>query len=124
MTTITITIPLPPRELSPNHTVGSRGGRLGKAAKIKAYRRTAGFVALAARGRTTLAWPKATAQATFYVKINRRRDADNALASLKAAFDGLRDAGVIADDSGLTHLPVVFAVDKVRPRVEIKVEAA
>lgn len=124
MTSITITLSLPPRELSPNYTVGSRGGRLGKAAKIRAYRRNAGYIALAARGRHTLAWPTATAQATFYNKINRRRDADNALASLKAAFDGIRDAGVIADDSGLTHLPVVFAVDKARPRVEIKVEAA
>jgi hypothetical protein len=35
---ITITLPLPPKELSPNYTVGSRGQRMGKAAKTKKYR--------------------------------------------------------------------------------------
>ena len=36
----------------------------------------------------------------------RRRDKDNLLASLKAAFDGLTDAGVWTDDSEATYLPV------------------
>jgi Holliday junction resolvase RusA-like endonuclease len=43
------------------------------------------------------------------------------LSSLKAAFDGLADAGLIADDSGLTHLPVIVKVDKLNPRVELHI---
>jgi Holliday junction resolvase RusA-like endonuclease len=122
--TLKVTIPLPPRELSPNYTVGSRGARLGKAAKIKKYRQTAYLAGLAAINRRAAPrWVAATARATFYVRDRRRRDADNALASLKAAFDGLKDAGIVADDSGITHLPVVFVVDKERPRVEITVHA-
>ena len=119
---LNITLPPPPRELSPNHTIGSRGARLGKAMKVKQYRQSACYHALSAMGRTTPPrWERATARAVFYCATKRRRDADNALGSLKAAFDGLRDAGVIADDSGLTHEPVVFAVDRERPRVEISV---
>lgn len=34
-----------------------------------------------------------------YPKINRRRDSDNLVATLKPCIDGLRDAGVIADDT-------------------------
>lgn len=123
LTGLTVTLPLPPRELSPNFTVGSRGGRMGKAAKIKKYRHCAYTMAQSAIGRKMAPrWEAATAQATFYVKDKRRRDADNALASLKAAFDGLKDAGVVADDSGITHLPVRFVVDRANPRVEIRLE--
>ena len=47
----------------------------------------------------------------FYVPAqNRRRDALNLVASLKAVEDGIVDAGVIADDSGQYHrseMPVV-----------------
>jgi Holliday junction resolvase RusA-like endonuclease len=122
--TLTVTIPLPPRELSPNYTVGSRGARLGKAAKIRKYRQAAYLAGLAAINRRAAPkWVAATARATFYVRDRRRRDADNALASLKAAFDGLKDAGIVADDSGITHLPVVFVLDKQHPRVEITVHA-
>lgn len=118
-----IEISLPPRELSPNHTVGSRGGRLGKSRKVKAYREAARWLAmyaLAERGGLTL-WPAATARCTFYHRDRRRRDRDNLLASLKSAFDGLVDAGVLVDDAGLTHLPVVMEIDRERPRVEIEV---
>jgi Holliday junction resolvase RusA-like endonuclease len=119
-----IVLDLPPKELSPNYTVGSRPARLGKAAKIKAYRRHAceeAQVACAQSLDTThgMPWEAATVQATFYFAQNRRRDADNLLASLKAAFDGLRDSGVLADDDQLTHLPVQRRVDKVRPRVQL-----
>jgi Holliday junction resolvase RusA-like endonuclease len=34
----------------------------------------------------------------FVVPDKRRRDLDNALASMKAAWDGLVDAGVLVDD--------------------------
>ena len=60
-------------------------------------------------------------QATFYHKVSRGRDGDNALASLKAAMDGFTDAGIWADDKHLIHLPVVQAIDK-EQRVEIRIE--
>lgn len=86
------------------------------------YRRAALFASHASS-----AWPyrleSATVQATFYHKDKRRRDGDNLLAMLKPVWDGMVDAGVFVDDSGLTHLPVVKLVDKDNPRVEITVEA-
>jgi Holliday junction resolvase RusA-like endonuclease len=62
---------------------------------------------------------RVTIQATLWHKTNRRRDGDNALASLKAAFDGLVDAGILADDSGVTHLPVIFKTGT--PKIELEV---
>lgn len=118
---VTVVLSLPPRELSPNHTVGSRGGRMAKSVKTKAYRQAAHTEAMVALcGRYSPLWPHAVALATFYVKDRRRRDRDNLLASLKAAFDGITDAGIVADDAGLTHQPVRVFVDKVRQRVEIE----
>jgi hypothetical protein len=64
-------------------------------------------------------WTSACCQATFFFEYRRVRDRDNCLAALKSAFDGLADAGVIANDAGLIHLPVVFDVDPLRPRVEL-----
>lgn len=121
MTTLTVTLSLPPRELHPNHTVGSRGGRMGKSTKTKAYRNLAHSCAKAALfGATPPRWPAAVALATFYVKDRRRRDRDNLLASLKAGFDGIADAGVVADDAGLTHQPVRVFVNKDRQYVTIE----
>ena len=66
-------------------------------------------------------WKAAEAEATFFFRDKRRRDRDNLLASLKAAFDGIAAAGVVEDDADLTHLPVRVEVDKADPRVEIKI---
>ncbi len=117
---VTITLDLPARELSPNYTVGSRGGRLGKAAKIKKYRLAAGLLSRAASV-PGMPWPDATVQATFYVKTKQRRDKDNLLSALKAAFDGLADGGVVTDDASFTYLPVRVEVDKAQPRVVLVV---
>jgi len=125
---VTVTLPLPPRELSPNHTVGSRGGRFRKAGKTKQYRVVAAWAAVDAmvehnfdhkREDGPCLWPTATVQATFYFKDKRRRDRDNLLASMKAAFDGLADAGLVTNDAGFTYLPVRVEVDKANPRVEL-----
>ena len=112
-----ITIPLPPAELSPNSRCHWR-------VKAKA---TAAMRAIS-NSRTQFNLPdnhkpfkSATIQATFYFRDKRRRDKDNMLASLKSAFDGLADAGLVADDSDFTHLPVVVCVDRVHPRVELEV---
>ena len=63
-------------------------------------------------------WLAATVRVTwFYCGI--QPDRDNTLASLKAYFDGLQAAGLIANDKGLTYLPVELV--RVKKRVEAKV---
>ncbi len=118
MTSVVITLPLPPRSLSPNARVHWRR----RAADTKTYREAAHLMTLAAGGRGKR-WERAKAQATFYWPINRCRDIRNAEHSLKATYDGIVDAGLIIDDNHnvLTHLPTIFEVDPVNPRVEIRV---
>ena len=108
---IGVVLPLPDRRLSPNARVCWQA----KARSVKAYRAFSFSLAQ----RYPRAWKSAEAQATFYFGDRRRRDRDNLLASLKAAFDGIAAAGVVEDDADLTHLPVRIEVDRENPRVEI-----
>lgn len=118
--TLTITLPIPPKELSPNHTIGSRGGRMAKARKVKQYRNRAMLEVLAqVPGDYKPKYSKAEVRTKWFTKTVRRMDGDNALASLKAAFDGLTDSGFLSDDRGLTHHPIEFEKDASNPRVEL-----
>lgn len=123
-----IILDLPPKELSPNHTVGSRGQRMGKAAKIKKYRQAAAMMALSALGEagwmSLPLWDRATVQISYYHKTRAFRDPDNIIASMKAGIDGLTDAGVFSDDRDLTYLPVSRFKDASNPRVEIEITPA
>ena len=116
---IMIVLPLPPRILSPNCPAGTRGGRFARAAAAKKYKRAAFFATLdAARG---MRFEKASVAAKFYHKTSRRRDDVNHLAMLKAAYDGIVQAGLIPDDDR-EHLRTIgaeFFVDKKNPRVEL-----
>ena len=119
---LTLVLPLPYRALSPNARVHWRK----RASAVRLYRNTAmaeAYWLCRDSGIAQPAWEAATAQATFYYQQRRRRDADNLLAMLKPAFDGLADARVIANDSGLTHLPVRIEVDRERPRLELTIVA-
>ena len=111
-------LPLPSRSLSPN----ARVHWAVKARTVKWYRQAAHIAATMALGRRKPRWRRATVQVTFRFRTRHRRDPDNLLASLKPAFDGLVDAGLLLDDAGLTHLPVVLTYDKNRPGVEMAVE--
>ncbi|MHC4302285.1 MAG: hypothetical protein ACYS7Y_33920, partial [Planctomycetota bacterium] len=53
----------------------------------------------------------------------RTRDPDNANASLKAAYDGIVDAGLVKDDDWYTmkRLPPIQKIDYDCPRVELKI---
>lgn len=116
MKSITITLPLPPAVLSPNSrahwSAVSRAKSIQRhAAKIKARAR------MASRQKP---WLTATVAIRATFADNRQRDRDNILASLKAAFDGTEDAGLIANDSGYTYLPVeITPKDPANPRIEI-----
>ena len=120
--TVTIILELPNRVLSPNNPPGSIGGRMKKAASAKRYRRLAKEAALA-EDIDSGPWNKATIQAAFYHKQERRRDDDNYTAMLKPAKDGLVDAGLLVDDDSkhLTTLPVTFHIDRECSRVELTV---
>jgi crossover junction endodeoxyribonuclease RusA len=118
---VTFTLPLPPRELSPN-------ARVHWAKKAKATRdyrydaKVEGWRVVPASQRP--GWTEAIATTVVFAPNRRRRDRDNLLASLKSAFDGLVDAGILADDAGLHHAPLRIEYDKDDPRVEITVTQA
>jgi hypothetical protein len=71
----------------------------------------------------TAPWGSAEVTAKFYLKDNRRRDADNAVGSLKSAYDGIVLAGLLADDTPeqMRRSWPEFLVDKVNPRVELTI---
>lgn len=109
-----IILPLPDVSLSPNSRAHFR-----VVAKHKKAQREAACAAC--EGLPKLRASNAIEQTTFYHSSSRRRDGDNLLASLKGAFDGLTDYGLIDDDAGLLHMPIRKEVDKDNPRVEIDI---
>lgn len=103
---VRLTLPFPPKELSPNSRVHWRG----KAVFAARYREECGWAGMdAAFGKQEGRWytvrrgepltPPVEADVTFVVKDRRRRDEQNFLQMLKPAFDGLVDAGVLVDDN-------------------------
>lgn len=84
-----VTLPWPPKELSPNARVHFRR----KAAAAKMYRNLAHWLAWQA-GRDD----GASLSITFNPPDNRRRDLDNMLASIKSGLDGIASA-IGIDDS-------------------------
>ena len=93
---VTITLPLPSANLSPNARCHWRVK--AKAAAEQRFSACARYWACYGGGER---WKTATGQATFYFKVKRRRDKDNLNASLKNAVDGLVDARVLVNDEGL-----------------------
>ena len=118
-----VVLPLPPRILSPNCMTGSRGGRMAKAQAARAYRELA-KLAGQALGVESGPWARASVACSFFHGQRRRRDDVNFLASLKPAYDGLVDAGLLEDDDAahLTTLGATFELDKAAPRVELRLE--
>jgi Holliday junction resolvase RusA-like endonuclease len=119
---ITIILPIPPNILSPNCTIGSIGMRMMKAAATKKYR-LAAREAVDAEGIETLPWNLVHVKPKFYYKTKRIRDDDNSVGSLKAAYDGMKDAGLVIDDDS-THMRKEFPdffVDKENPRVILEI---
>jgi len=119
---LVIVLPPPPRVLSPNSMIASLGGRFKKAAAAKKYRRLAKEAILAEQIESA-PWERATVQAAFYRKTKRRRDPDNDNASLKSAYDGIVDAGLIPDDDydHLQRLPPSTGIDREYPRVVLTI---
>lgn len=110
MKQILISLPLPPDKLHPN----ARPILRERARLTKQYRAAAFYAAIDAMNRAGWSprpnWKRASVKACFTFTTNRRRDRDNLIGWLKAAFDGLADSGLIDNDSGLTHLPPEHSV--------------
>ena len=115
--TVTITLRLPPKSLSPN----SRSHWRVRATATRNYRQVAACAAMVALGSFRPRWTSATILAQFYHAQRRTRDDDNLISSLKAARDGLVDAGLLADDVGLTTLPVQRHISRDNPRVVLTI---
>jgi crossover junction endodeoxyribonuclease RusA len=94
------------RRTSPN----ARSHWAAKANATSRLRALARAAALALPADSRQLWASANARVVLGVPDRRRRDTDNIIASCKAVFDGLADAGVVLDDCGFTHHP---------PRVEV-----
>ena len=120
MAPLVIILPLPSPKLSPN----ARCHHFAKASAVRDHRGWAKLVAkteMAAR-RIVGGWKGAVVRPVFYMRDQRRRDKDNHGAMLKSYYDGLVDAGLLADDRGLVPMPVEFGVDRADPRVELHIE--
>ena len=117
-THVTIEMPLPDAALSQNyHGHWTRRHRAAKVARESAYLRALGSRTFACP--EPWPWPAATVDLTFYWPDKRRRDKDNAVASMKAALDGIADAGLVVNDEHFQPGKVDFQVDKSNPRVVI-----
>jgi hypothetical protein len=117
---VIIVIPLPPQILSPNYTIGTMRGRFAKAAAIKKMRRLV-KESVEAECIETAPWEKVSVAATFYYATNRKRDEDNAMGSLKPAYDGIVDSGLVTnDDYEHMHRDTPhFVIGSEHPRVQL-----
>jgi crossover junction endodeoxyribonuclease RusA len=69
-----------------------------KAHDVANWRNAVAWIAQAERIPKLLDRP--TVELVYFAPDRRRRDPDNLCLNLKAALDGLRDAGVLEDDTG------------------------
>lgn len=108
---------------TPPLTANQRMHHMARHRHVKALRGTTTMLARAARipeldaCRVTLTW---------FVQTRHRRDADNVVPTLKAACDGLVDAGVVPDDTPdlmSKLMPVITHRPGVRQSLELLVEA-
>ena len=123
MTTVELTLPYPPAALSPN----SRASWQVKAAATKHYRFACFIQGATARSRHWEKFPirptPVIAIVTFIVITDRKRDEDNALASIKALWDGLVDALVLrTDDSTALHVECAGFIKGQRAKVRVRLE--
>jgi crossover junction endodeoxyribonuclease RusA len=90
---ISVTLPWPSKDLSPN----ARLHWARKAKAVKQARAGAHYLIIEARGHARRAGEAARLSMTFCPPDKRRRDRDNIIASMKAATDGIADALRIDD---------------------------
>lgn len=119
--TLKVVLPLPDRKLHPNSSCHWKA-KMGPKKKARMDAQVATHWAI--HDAETLpvaafASGEIEVQTTFFKRTRHVADADNALASLKHHYDGIADQ-LGTNDSRFIHLPVIFALDKLNPRVEIE----
>ena len=112
---IVIPLPLPPEQLHSNGRTRSHGWR---ASLVRKARGEAKLVA--GQYRPRVPYEAVTIQPTFY--LHRKRDGDGLNAWLKPYLDGIADAKIVANDSGVTLLPPIQVTGKKQsPRVVLTI---
>ena len=121
---ITLVLPLPPRELSPNRAKRGRttGADRQRRRLARVYRHQVQLIAREACGGLGPRWPAAVLWPFWVMADRRRRDRDNAAASFKSGLDGLVDAGLLADDQHVLPMPIRWRLDRAAPRLVLVVE--
>jgi hypothetical protein len=115
-----IWLSLPPEGTNPN----ARSHWRKKAEHVSDYRMEAKLVAINELNRMKIVkprWSDSTVQVTYVHKTKAYRDRDNIIASMKSAFDGLQDAGVLINDYELLPLPAKRECSPKKPGVLIEV---
>lgn len=103
--TLTLTLPWPPAQLSPN----ARHAHWATLARLKRrYRSVCGLMAMAAGASRIGAPERLAVSMTFCPPDRRARDMDNCIAAMKAGLDGLADV-IGVDDSRWTLTAVMGA---------------
>lgn len=111
---IIIDLPLPHKVLHPN---GRTRNYKWRASVVRDHRAMA---CLVARGHAPKKpWMKARYRVTF--SLPRKQDEDNLSAWLKSYLDGLQDAGIVANDSGLTREALVMLSGKKQTKGQLGV---
>ena len=96
-----IHIPMPPKQMHPNSRTHWRAKL-----KPKAQQRQEAYLVAKAVTDSGPMWTAARIKATFWLGTRgHKNDSDNLIGWLKASIDGLRDAGILADDDSVTWLP-------------------
>jgi len=121
--TVIIVLPIPPKVLSTNTAIWSQRGRFAKASATRKQRRLAKEAIMEERIETA-PWKKISIRPQFFYKTNRKHDEINAIATLKGAYDGIVDSGLVTDDDykHWTNLTPAFFVDSQNPRVLLLIE--
>jgi crossover junction endodeoxyribonuclease RusA len=110
-----VTLPWPPKELSPNSSLHWAK----KAKKKKEYRTACWALALEAKLIAPDGEGKIPIEITFYPPDKRHRDADNMVASIKSGLDGLADALKVNDKR---FLPSFHFKEEVAGMVKIEIK--
>lgn len=68
-------------------------------------------------------WNAISVEPVFYFETKRKHDDDNAMGSLKSAYDGIVKAGLVIDDDSehMHKLRPIFYMDRSCPRVELHI---
>ena len=113
---LTITVPWPKRELSPNFRSRTHWA---KTRAVAAYRKGCGWEAVA-QGAKAFSAGEVGVVVTFCPPDRRARDLDNMIASFKAGQDGIADAIGVPDERWNTKYAVGEPVKMGRVVVEIR----